>query len=283
MEQKRGKNMNNSLKISHNREKWVGVRHPLNKWSAFTLAEVLITLGIIGIVAAMTIPTLINNFQKRQYVVQLKNAYSTFINGFKLMAATEGVDYLSQTEFGTAIQVNTDNEIDSQVMTDAMNTYLTKYFKITESCNGAVSSNNCPMSSIEYKNLKNENLGKIFSLPYFQLADGAVFAYAAKVFQGAIMFAVDVNGPSGPNQLGRDAFYYGLFASDASIDLNTNTTTQCPLSLGAYTQTILDGYSALSAVEQSNPCGEIGNSDISNAEGLFCLDRIIAENWQMNY
>lgn len=35
------------------------------KMSAFTLAEVLITLGIIGIVAAMTIPTLITNHQKR--------------------------------------------------------------------------------------------------------------------------------------------------------------------------------------------------------------------------
>ncbi len=33
--------------------------------SAFTLAEVLITLAIIGIVAALTIPTLISNYQKK--------------------------------------------------------------------------------------------------------------------------------------------------------------------------------------------------------------------------
>ena len=39
---------------------------------AFTLAEVLITLGIIGIVAAMTIPTLIVNYQKKQTVSKLK-------------------------------------------------------------------------------------------------------------------------------------------------------------------------------------------------------------------
>ena len=37
------------------------------KKNAFTLAEVLITLGIIGIVAAITIPTLINNVQDAQY------------------------------------------------------------------------------------------------------------------------------------------------------------------------------------------------------------------------
>ena len=46
------------------------------KKSAFTLAEVLITLGIIGIVAAMTLPALIQNYQKKQTVSQLKKAYS---------------------------------------------------------------------------------------------------------------------------------------------------------------------------------------------------------------
>lgn len=37
----------------------------------FTLAEVLITLGVIGVVSAITIPTLITNHQKRQTVVKL--------------------------------------------------------------------------------------------------------------------------------------------------------------------------------------------------------------------
>lgn len=35
------------------------------KKTGFTLAEVLITLGIIGIVAAMTLPTVITNVQKK--------------------------------------------------------------------------------------------------------------------------------------------------------------------------------------------------------------------------
>jgi len=41
----------------------------------FTLAEVLITLGIIGVVASLTIPTLMANYQKVQYVTGLKRAY----------------------------------------------------------------------------------------------------------------------------------------------------------------------------------------------------------------
>lgn len=39
---------------------------------AFTLAEVLITLGIIGVVAAMTLPTLVGEYQKKQTATQLK-------------------------------------------------------------------------------------------------------------------------------------------------------------------------------------------------------------------
>lgn len=43
---------------------------------AFTLAEVLITLGIIGVVAAMTLPTLINNYRKQETIAKLKKVYS---------------------------------------------------------------------------------------------------------------------------------------------------------------------------------------------------------------
>ena len=44
----------------------------------FTLAEVLITLGIIGVVAAMTLPTVINNVQEKQFHSKFKKAYATF-------------------------------------------------------------------------------------------------------------------------------------------------------------------------------------------------------------
>ena len=40
-----------------------------DKSMAFTLSEVLITLGIIGVVSAITIPTLISNFQKNMLII----------------------------------------------------------------------------------------------------------------------------------------------------------------------------------------------------------------------
>ncbi len=46
------------------------------RFNAFTLAEVLITLGVIGVVAAVTMPTLIKNYQKHVVVTKLKRIYS---------------------------------------------------------------------------------------------------------------------------------------------------------------------------------------------------------------
>ena len=50
----------------------------------FTLAEVLITITIIGVVAALTIPTLITNYQKQETIVKLKKIYAVMNQALKL-------------------------------------------------------------------------------------------------------------------------------------------------------------------------------------------------------
>ena len=56
----------------------VGISHNTRR-VAFTLAEVLITLGIIGIVSAMTIPALINNYKEKVRDNQFKKVYATIM------------------------------------------------------------------------------------------------------------------------------------------------------------------------------------------------------------
>jgi len=51
----------------------------------FTLTEVLITLGIIGIVAAITIPTLVNKIQERHFHAMWKENFSVLNNAFNLL------------------------------------------------------------------------------------------------------------------------------------------------------------------------------------------------------
>ena len=60
------------------------------KRAAFTLAEVLITLGIIGVVAALTIPTISRNIQEMVLNNQFKKFYSTFKQAFLTLQTLEG-------------------------------------------------------------------------------------------------------------------------------------------------------------------------------------------------
>lgn len=60
------------------------------KSSAFTLAEVLITLGVIGVVAALTLPVLIGNYQKRVLQSQFKEAYS-ILSQVNLQMQNDGI------------------------------------------------------------------------------------------------------------------------------------------------------------------------------------------------
>lgn len=70
-------------------------------FSAFTLAEVLITLGIIGVVAAMTMPTLMNSTQGAQYKAAYKKALSALGQAVTLNVALDGGNF-ADTEAGIA-------------------------------------------------------------------------------------------------------------------------------------------------------------------------------------
>lgn len=71
--------------------------------NAFTLAEVLITLGIIGIIAALTLPPLIENYRKQNVEVQVKHFYSMMLQAIKMSELTnEAVENWTFTTSSTA-------------------------------------------------------------------------------------------------------------------------------------------------------------------------------------
>ena len=71
-------------------------------YNAFTLAEVLITLVIVGVIAAMTIPTLINKTNKQEYVSRLKKTYSTLSQATNRIIAEEGTPKASVGGWATS-------------------------------------------------------------------------------------------------------------------------------------------------------------------------------------
>ena len=76
----------------------------------FTLAEVLITLGIIGVVAAMTMPSLIANYQKKVLVTQLKKEINYIQNNIHKILADEEVDSLKDTDYLDEFGHHLDND-----------------------------------------------------------------------------------------------------------------------------------------------------------------------------
>lgn len=80
-----------------------GGREGVEKKPAFTLAEVLITLGVIGVVASMTIPTLIKNHKKSVVATKLQYASSVLLQAYNMAT----IDYGENREFFSANDADT--------------------------------------------------------------------------------------------------------------------------------------------------------------------------------
>lgn len=71
------------------------------KQPAFTMAEVLITIGIIGIVAAMTFPALLGNYRKVVTQNKLKVTYSLISQALQMVQAEHGMAFVPDEIFGS--------------------------------------------------------------------------------------------------------------------------------------------------------------------------------------
>ena len=167
------KRMSGKECVAHSFSRVSKPKEPTNKmkkFAAFTLAEVLITLAIIGVVAALTIPTVIINYQKKMYVTQLKKAYNNLTNGFKTMMANEGVTKLSDT----ALWSKMPSDIGMSEITQPKYADFLKEFSKTFKIVAAYDEKNIPekYNYSEYKFLNGDELGPPNAAIY--LADGTL-------------------------------------------------------------------------------------------------------------
>ncbi|MBQ8168022.1 type II secretion system protein, partial [bacterium] len=173
---------------------------------AFTLAEVLITLAIIGVVAAMTIPTLVSNYQEKVTVTKVKKIYTTLANAYQL--------YINDN--GEPGDFNYDEE-------GAVKSYkiFEPYLKIAKDC-GTLSGDGCMYTSLYL--LKNGDNAAYYadSNLYYKilLADGAslwVRGHAINTTMpetnSYLSILYDVNGTAGPNKWGYDLFDFRAYVN----------------------------------------------------------------------
>lgn len=193
---------------------------------AFTLAEVLITLGIIGIVAAMTIPSLMNQTNDTELKTKWKKSFSTLANATNLMRNDNG---------GTLVGVFTPPPGGSAG--GSMVTAYSNYLSVSLPCPTNSVSEGC-IASQNYKGLDGTGTGggDGMNVPGIVLADGTsvIFkAYTAPsaqncnysyVPQMCATIYVDVNGLKGPNTMGRDLFLVFLTQNGLSAAGSTSTS-----------------------------------------------------------
>ncbi len=179
--------------------------------SGFTMAEVLITLGIIGVVAAMTLPALINNRRSKALETALKKNYSVIEQALNMFYAQNGERLIPET-----------------ITTQQLKKILLPYFQVIRDCG---MGSEYQEESLEktcipnYENTgstdKNSTTYKTFNgstninLSYFDdgqfvLNDGSLILIN-NLNGNNIFISVDVNGfNKNPNRLGQDLFMFQL-------------------------------------------------------------------------
>ena len=239
----------------------------------FTLAEVLITLGIIGVVAALTLPAIIQKQQKVEAVTRLKKSYSLINQAFKMAESKNGpIDSWAEWDDAEVI-------LDKYIIPEIRG--AKKYGKATDSrlalCYDANSKshiygedkvtqytwfNGVYISSPFYKNVTAS----------FKLPDGSCIGLNPSSYKdenvedsgvlttyGTNIF-IDINSSKGPNIAGDDLFFFVL-------DKNT---------IRSY------GYNwpkeDIASQSKSNSCHRK-----SNLGGYTCAARIMSEGWQIKY
>ena len=179
------------------------------KKNGFTLAEVLITLTIVGVIAAITIPNLMRNWQEQALVSQLKSTYSILANAYQ-MAVREN---------GNVEEWDISNN-------EKFYKYLKPYLKISKECGETA---DCFANN--YKALFNDNYtyqprtywsntygwkailsngSSMLIRSYSKCRGIAQYVGSANYYKCGEIY-VDVNGYKGPNRAGVDYFNFTLF------------------------------------------------------------------------
>ena len=177
--------------------------------SAFTLAEVLITLGIIGIVAAMTLPNIIAGYEKKNTIARLQKSYTMLNQAFK------------HSELDNGESVNWNVSSDS---TSYFKTYWKPYLKILHICENEKQCGYTSNTPWYRANGKQDIIHAILKgwRESVILSDGTFmsgFSYAG--FDSSVdpddntytqgqssLILIDINGGGKPNKFGRDVFYF---------------------------------------------------------------------------
>ena len=192
-------------------------------FAAFTLAETLIVMGIIGVVAALTIPNLNSSTADKEKVAKVMKAYSNINDAVGRAEAVYG-------PLNDWVQLAS-NDVD---MFNRMGERITEFMKISKTC-GTNKNQGCIGRKI-YDKTSNDFVlfslmaGDSADLGYkVILADGMSLSISGVYGTGDWLFLFDIDGPNkGPSMLGKDIFSFTIVRNSSPTELRPDpksTTT----------------------------------------------------------
>ena len=220
---------------------------PASFLNGFTLAEVLITIGIIGVAASMTLPSLINNSRNKQFEAGLKKNYSVISQAFDMYQAKNEERATRQTFVGKNFK----------------NTIM-PYFNVVKDCGSGVFYQNdkcMPKGDNPYKTYDGKGSFGIYATYFeegsFILSDGSFVRIFHQNWGNTNCFiAVDVNGfAKNPNRAGYDLFVFELTNDGKILPVGAPGTSY------AYNSSFWDGH-------VQNTCSKKFNNNGGN--GVSC-------------
>ena len=236
---------------------------------AFTLAEVLITLGIIGIVAALTIPSLIQKYKKIQYVTGLQKGYTIMSNAMKKLLTDTGCDDLKCTGVF-------DNPLDA----DKMEQMVRKYFNVVKICKSGDESCNYMWYKLhgeEFKEVGADNDTFMFvttdGIAYFLnsiLTTDKPTQDGLSKIKYSIGIDIDINYNKKPNTRGRDIHGFQIAQDGTLYPFRGKEWAKYKgNSTGYYWKDYNSAYCSMTSKNDSNGDG--------------CIARIMENGWVMDY
>ena len=189
------------VRFAHTAPYAKSAHNSLVKAIAFTLAETLVVMGIIGVVAALTIPNLNQSTGDREKVAKVKKIYANLEDAYGRATAVYG----PVTEWLT-LDLDENGNIDNEARTNRFAERITEFMKISKDCGldgtGCFANNYKTLVEGDEKPSPAED-GDI-PMRMFLLADGTALAIKAG------SFVVDIDGPKGSNTYGKDYFRFLL-------------------------------------------------------------------------
>lgn len=232
---------------------------------AYTLAETLITVGIIGVVAAMSIPLLIVNYQKTVTVNKLKYVYSQINNAIKLSEVDSGD--LSGWKFSSRTGASFFEEYLQPYMRGVTKVALKKTGMIYKESSGARETGLALLRDLNSANIYT-------TLNGVQLFFGSVTVSGSNA--SSVGFIIDTNGYDPPNQFGKDLFIFTIsaqkglypmgFYNTSEFTFNVQPNRNRKILLGLQNPKTGSGY--------RYKCSKTGR-------GMWCGALIMADGWQI--